>query len=253
MKNREENLKEAYEDAYFKLLMSKIAKEEGAELIKLNEQLEKDPQYEVPESVTKACLEAIRKENAKTKRSATRQATGRWLVRVACVAAIAGAMLVSCYAVFPDFRTAALNLLIQSSDVASKLIMTDKDVEEVPTEVDLGTVLMGYRIPVMPLGFSLNGEKCSDGRAWIEYGNKEGGWIKFSFYENTEYRITYDDEKTQKEPIQIQDHDAMLYRKNDCIKILWNDTDTGMFIVVTSEGLDKESVLRFANGICSTQ
>ena len=40
MKNREENLKEAYEDAYFKLLMSKIAKEEGAEHIKLNEQLE---------------------------------------------------------------------------------------------------------------------------------------------------------------------------------------------------------------------
>lgn len=250
MKDRENILKEELEDAYFKLLMSKIAKAEGAELIKLNEQLEKDPDFEVPESVTKACLDTIRKETGRNQKWKTNTAIKRFLIRTACVAALAGCMLVTCYAAFPDFRAAALNLLIQTSDVASKLIMTDEKPEDVSTEMDSSKVVMGYRIPVMPLGFSVNGELAGEGLAWVRYANKEGAWIKFSVYENAEYGIAYDDEEAKMEPIQIQGKDAMLYKEKDLVKILWNDLDTDTFILVEGFDLDEETVQRFANGIC---
>ncbi len=250
MKDRENILKEELEDAYFKLLMSKIAKAEGAELIKLNEQLEKDPNFEVPESVTKACLDTIRKETGRNQKRKAKTTIKRFLIRAACVAALAGCMLVSCYAAFPDFRAAALNLLIQTSDVASKLIMTDKMPGDVSTEMDTGKVIMGYRVPVMPVGFALDGENSGEGRAWAQYSQANGSWIKFSFYDNAKYGVAYDDEEAKMEPIQIQGIDAKFYRENDLVKVLWSDPDTGTFIVVTSEGLSDEVVQRFANGIC---
>ena len=250
MKDRENILKEELEDAYFKLLMSKIAKAEGAELIKLNEQLEKDPNFEVPESVTKACLDTIRKETGRNQKRKTNTAIKRFLIRTACVAALAGCMLVTCYAAFPDFRAAALNLLIQTSDVASKLMMTDKEPEDVSTEMDSGKVIMGYRISGTPNGFSFDKEENGEERAWARYKDNEGAWLKITFYSNSEYRITYDDEEAQVEPIQIQGKDARLYKEKDLVKILWNDPDTGTFILVEGFGLDEETVQRFANGIC---
>ena len=250
MKDREKILQEELEDAYFKLLMSKIAKAEGAELIKLNQELEKDPTFEVPESVTKACLETIRKESCRSQKRKANTTIKRILIRVACVAALAGTMLVSCYAAFPDFRTVALNLLIQSSDVASKIMMTDKDPGDVSTEMDSGKVIMGYRISFIPLGYTSDEEWAAEGTAWVRYTNANGAWIKASFYDNAEYGVTYDDEEAKKEPIQIQGKDAMLYKKDDLIKILWNDPDTDIFIVVEGHELDSETVKRFANGIC---
>lgn len=250
MKDREKILKEELEDAYFKLLMSKIAKAEGAELIKLNEQLEIDPSFEVPESVTKVCLDTIRKESCKNQKRKASSTIKHFLIRISCVAALAGCMLVSCYAAFPDFRAAALNLLIQTSDVASKLIMTDEKPEDVSTEMDSSKVVMGYRISFVPLGFSLDKEMEEEDVAWVRYTNADNAWLKASFYENAMYGVAYDDEEAKMEPIQIQGEDARFYKENDLVKVLWNDPDTGTFILVEGFGLDEETVQRFANGIC---
>ena len=52
MTHREE-LMEKYEDALFELLMDEVAQVEGEKAIQLNEKLNSDPQYAVPESVQK--------------------------------------------------------------------------------------------------------------------------------------------------------------------------------------------------------
>lgn len=48
--SRYEQLLEDYEDAYFALLMDKVAKQEGERLEQLNQELIEDPNFEVPKT-----------------------------------------------------------------------------------------------------------------------------------------------------------------------------------------------------------
>ena len=52
---RYEQLLEDYEDAYFALLMDKVAKQEGERLEHLNQELIEDPNFEVPETTDQKC------------------------------------------------------------------------------------------------------------------------------------------------------------------------------------------------------
>ena len=55
-----ERLREQYEDALFALLMEGVAESEGEEALRLNEELKKDPNAEVPKDVQKRCEKTIR-------------------------------------------------------------------------------------------------------------------------------------------------------------------------------------------------
>lgn len=54
MRNRDK-LVEQYEDALFALLMDEVARSEGEAALLLNEQLQNDPNAEVPEEIRDRC------------------------------------------------------------------------------------------------------------------------------------------------------------------------------------------------------
>lgn len=57
--SRYEHLLEDFEDAYFALLMDKVAKQEGERLEQLNQELIADPNFELPETTDQKCLRTI--------------------------------------------------------------------------------------------------------------------------------------------------------------------------------------------------
>lgn len=61
-----ERLYERYEDAFFALLMNKVAEAIGSSLMQKNEELLKDPDAAVPETLSKRCLRTIKKAYRKS-------------------------------------------------------------------------------------------------------------------------------------------------------------------------------------------
>lgn len=76
-----ERLREQYEDALFALLMEGVAESEGEEALRLNEELKKDPNAEVPKDVQKRCEKTIRSAFAQKQLRATGRTAARWLTK----------------------------------------------------------------------------------------------------------------------------------------------------------------------------
>ena len=74
-----ERLREQYEDALFALLMEGVAESEGEEALRLNEELKKDPNAEVPKDVQKRCEKTIRSAFAQKQLRATGRTAQKWL------------------------------------------------------------------------------------------------------------------------------------------------------------------------------
>lgn len=74
---------EQYEDAFFVLLMNRVAEANGKELIQKNEELLADPNAAIPESLSKRCLHTIEKSYRNAQIQKTAKKTLRTLNRVA--------------------------------------------------------------------------------------------------------------------------------------------------------------------------
>lgn len=85
MDKMEKQLQENYENALFALLMDEYAKEEGAQLLALQQELEEDPDYQLPEGMEERGLKLIRKTYRKNNRKYAMKIAGKALTRVAVV------------------------------------------------------------------------------------------------------------------------------------------------------------------------
>ena len=74
-----ERLREQYEDALFALLMEGVAESEGEEALRLNEELKKDPNAEVPKDVQKRCEKTIRSAFAQKQLRLLPDGLQKWL------------------------------------------------------------------------------------------------------------------------------------------------------------------------------
>lgn len=251
--NREEKLREELEDAWFELLMEKISKQEGAELIALNGQLKQDPAYEVPEEVTQRCLETIRKSIAQEKRRKSMKTIGKICVKVACVAAIASTLLVTAYASLPSARKIAImNLFVETKGESTRLVMEDINKigdKESETSENAPKVLMGYQIPELPKDFQVIDEWEGINAARIKYSDNEGTTIQFHFGRNISTAVEIDIEDVNQRPAQINGMDGWLYTKEAFVKVVWNDLNTNTMVTVSGEGLDESYVKELASKI----
>ena len=66
--NEDERLYEQYEDAFFALLMNRVAEANGKELMQKNEELLADPNAAIPESLNKRSLQILEKNQRKVQR-----------------------------------------------------------------------------------------------------------------------------------------------------------------------------------------
>ena len=245
---KQEKLIENYEDALFAVLMDKVAEEEGAKLREENQRLKEDPNAAVPKHIDAAARQTIRKAYAGKNRHSALHVAKRVLNTVAILVLICSAVFVTAYAAFPEVRVKTLNLLIQTSDVASKLALVGDSEESGLTDEDAERyIICGYSIP-RPLEFSLV-EKEED---------KHGGWVKFEKDTGEVIRVSivftgaeYIDMENvdRSEEIQINGYSGMLVEKGNRTTITWVEEKQNAHITVSCIDLNSSFALLTAEQI----
>lgn len=116
---RHEELVEAYEDAWFALLMEQVAIIEGEELIRENERLKNDPSAEVRPEFDKRCKRTIKRAFAKQRIRKILSTTHRIFQKTAVIICAIVLLFSAIYIASPQVRSTTLNFLIENSGIQS--------------------------------------------------------------------------------------------------------------------------------------
>ena len=245
---RREKLIDNYENALFAVLMDKVAEEEGAKLREENQRLQNDPATEVPEHVDAVARQTIRKAFAGQNRRSALHVAMRVVNAVAMIVLICSALFVTAYAAFPEVRVKTLNLLIQSSDVASRIMLLNEgEISNRKQSNPDGMVLCGYSLPILD-GFSVLEKNEDKHGGWIKYLNDEDATIRISISKGgTEYVDT--EELTSIEPITIHGFSGTVYEKNNRVTLTWSEPDHGYNITLVCIGLTHDLAIQLAEQI----
>ena len=256
---RHEQLLENYENALFALLMDEVAQQEGEKLREENRRLQADPEAAVPPQTERRCLRTIRSALSRTKRKSALRTARRVFSKVAVVAAACMMLFVAVYAAVPEVRVGTLNLLIEVSDVSTKLKLTGTgSVPEQPSSTadDGGITLMGYHFPVPPEGFVLDEELAfiDDNSATVWFIKSETEYLYYDVSIVGEGTNTYvDTEDAKVTQIEIHGYDGLLIEKVNLVgpevHIIWGDTDRGAFCSIFGTGVDAEVIVSLAEQV----
>ena len=226
--------------------MDKVAEEEGAKLREENQRLQEDPAAEVPEHVDAVARQTIRKAFAGQNRRSALHVAKRVLNTVAMIVLICSAIFATAYAAFPEVRVRTLNLLIQSSDVASRLVLVNDENNSNRTS-DERMVMCGYSIPKLK-NFSIveHGEDKHGG--WVEYQAATGETVRIDIvkigakYIDTEDVDTIDD-------IIINGGSGIMTTKGNRICISWSDSEHNNYITLVCVNLSRSFTTEIAEQI----
>ena len=242
--NRNDRLYNDYEDALFALLMDKVAQEEGARLLEENERLKNDPNAAVPPELNKKSLETIRRTLAG--RQHRHMHTVGWYLGRLAIAILAALLLFAvAYASIPELQLRTLEMLIDNSDVSSRLSFAGGKNEEV-TPAGQRQTLAGYTLPELSRKYVVTDQGETSRSAWIEYQHENGSVIRININELTDGFFDSEDADVS-EQIEVQGYSGMLVEKQNTIRITWFDEESGKRIYLTTTSLDRESALSYAN------
>lgn len=163
-----EELHENLEDAVFSMLMYELAEQEGERLLAEDDM---DNTVVIPKDLDARCRNVIHREFARRKRRSTAKAVTKTVRKatstLAMLVLIVSALAVSAFAAFPSVRVELLEVLIEISDVSSKLSIVDKNnpAEPVPDNIqdeDAPETVLGYSMPLLPEGLHFEDMRLSE-------------------------------------------------------------------------------------------
>ena len=265
-----ERLREQYEDALFALLMEGVAESEGEEALRLNEELKKDPNAEVPKDVQKRCEKTIRSAFAQKQLRATGRTAARWLIKVAVVAVLGGLMFTAAFALSEDVRVATLNALIQVMDDRTEITFEGEVFRETSADVTSeaeNEMNAQYNIAIdwLPSGYEFQQGQSNDTTDEVIFLSPVNGSIRITYtlYDSsTTYNVNTEG-CTQKEVI-IQGHPASLYITNQDVlqkrfvdipniwsymTIYWIDDINNAIVEISATNLTEDEIIQLANGV----
>lgn len=247
MPNRNQ-IRERYEEAMFALLMDSVAEEEGRELLKQAEMLNRDPNAAVPQELDHRCRKIIAKAGKKEKRERARRWTVKMLRRVVMVAILAGMLFAVAYAAIPEVRVGVRNLILTVNEDSTDLSIQPGALDD---KKELDSVLYRYTLPEIPKEY--NREIACDEESWFRmywYETEKGDIFRISLMqgeESTNYGI--DTEDAVVDNIVVNGFDGICAEKNGAVQVAWADTEKMVFISVYSTELDKKTVLELAEAV----
>lgn len=245
--NRNDRLYNDYEDALFALLMDKVAQEEGAQLLEENERLKGDPSAAVPPELDKKSLETIRKTLAGRQRRHT-HTVGWYLGRLAIAILAALLLFAVAYAGIPDLRLKTLQMLIDNSDVSSRLSFAFGENEKVHVD-ETPQTLAGYTLPRISDNYTVVDQGETSRNAWIEYQHESGSVIRIKITKSSDSFL--DDEAIEGyEDIILHGFSGKTYYdKVGAVYVSWYDADREKIITLYAEGIDKEAARTYAEQV----
>ena len=261
MTHREE-LMEKYEDALFELLMDEVAQMEGEKAIQLNEKLNLDPQYAVPESVQKRCEKAIRSSLAKQEHKRVGKRAFKVFQRVSVAAMTAMLLFTTAFAVSEPVRLWSLNALLTINEEFGEIQFTEDRTAQTPPPAD-PDLEYHYNIGLeyVPEGYEVaDGRTSSNGNSSVTYMDQNGNNIRVSVRQFSSSDIYhFDTEDADIQSVQVQGNNAQLITKQieetgntqSCIirNVIWTDSVQQLLIDVYASSLTEKEILQVAEGI----
>lgn len=257
-----EKLVEQYEDALFALLMDEVAVEEGERATRLNEQLNQDPQFALPERLQKKCEKTIQKAFAR--QNIMRVRRGAFLVfqRISVAVMLVVLLLTTVIAVSEPFRRTTLNALLIVEEQCTKIKFYE-DQGSMPVVPPADGVEYHYNIGLewIPDGYQLtDGFVLENGKCDVYY--QGGDWQEFEI-QVTRYSpslsYSYDTEDSIIEQIEIQGLSAQLITKEfnntpgvppyTRRMIIWLDDEQQAIFHLRATHLTEEEIIRMAEGL----
>lgn len=237
---RREELEEAYEDAYFELLMDEVAEMEGAYWEEVRKELENDPAAAMPESVERRCVQTIKRCFARQRRQKNLRIAKRVLNRAAVFVAMASVLFTTVLAVSEDARVVTANLLITINERYSELHM---DTGETAYESEGALVLEDdyfskIHIGWLPDGFSYSGG-TSDAKALFK--DDEEHFIIIGCT-NGNATLQIDTENADSiDNTEMNGYEVLKVYKNGCTHLVLANKEKSLFVsVFVSDGVASE-------------
>lgn len=229
--NEDERLYEQYEDAFFALLMNRVAEASGKELMQKNEELLADPNATVPESLSKRCLHTIEKSYRKAQIQKAAKKTLRTLNRVALWILIPLFMFVGVFAASETVRVKTLNYLIEAFDVGTSYeLSVGKNNIEIPIEDNKARVL-----DAVPTEFILTTGEESESLCIYHFQNSRSEEFEVAIYyisEASVSTVTIDTEDAEVREENLDGQGVSIVHKDNFYQIFWlEDTSNLMFVV----------------------
>ena len=233
---------EDYEDALFRLLMAKAAREEGEELEKALEEMKNDPKCQISESQDRKWRRLIERLSKKQAKRARIRKVKKAAQRVAVAVCLLMCLLVTAYASIPQVRSGVLSLLTETTDIDTRLSFGQDTGEE-------DNSLLGYVITGLPEGF----EKV------YEEKTTQMGVCKYSFEDKTIYfNVNIGNEDTilgvntediRATSVSINGLDGLITDDGERIYVSWGDTAHSTFIELTGTGFSQEEMIALAESV----
>ena len=166
---------EQYEDAFFALLMDRVAQEEGRKAVARNKLLQEDPEAAVPEVLQKRCMQTVRKAFSAQLRRKTSRVFGKGIHVTAILVLLLAAMLTISCAAFPTIRAGVLNMILEVYETHTSFSFEEN-----------GNGAEGLDITAdwIPEGFVLIEEGSNSICSWKMYQDENGATVPVEIDEN---------------------------------------------------------------------
>ncbi len=248
---KRKTLIEAYENAYFAVLMHDLAEHEGRGLIEENDILKNDPKFEIPEDARMHILNTVKRAFRKEKTKAAAKYVKRLINKAAVVFLIASILFTAAYAAVPEVRTATKNLIIQVSEVYTSFIMHPSTDRRDEGDFSGAKAMFGYTLPEIPSGYELYHEDYADGfSASLYYLDEDNNYLHISITSGNGTTFNIDTENADSaEQIKINGFDGILVNKNGEVWATLADTEEAYLISIGASNVDAKELLRMLEDI----
>lgn len=244
------DLYEQYEEAFFAMLMDKIADAEGAELIKQNRMLQADPAAAVPAETTKRCLRLIRHQYHKAQRQRTARHSMRIITRIAVALMCLLVLYAVAFAASETVRVNTLNFLVQELDVGTQYLFPGDEVA-VENEDELIPDILDAISKAVPSSFTLISSEENIFERVFQFQNETGNEIYVQIWNlyDSAASATIDTEDADVQYQTIEGQDVMIVSKfytNQVYQVVWVDEVQKYMVDIIGRDVPIEDLLPIA-------
>lgn len=234
-----EKLVQDYETAFFALMVDEMVDEEGTALLKENERLVADDSFQVPPALHDKCLKMINQHFKAEKRQTAAHILKIVFNRVAVAALVAIMLFASAFAVYEPLRTVTLKFMIEVFNDHSDFSMETTDGGVAP-EYSVKSITVGW----VPEGFV---QTASFDDPFL-YQYELAGEARITVQCNSAaVPISVDTEGREMHSTEIQGLSVLYYTKGNEVNLVFPIEEKNAMLVVTSEGVSVDELLRVAN------
>lgn len=234
---KREILLEQLEETVFALMMEDVAKEEGRKALEENGHLKADESAAVPETVYRKGLATIKRHFSQQNRQVIMRTTSKVISRVAVIVLVMLLLFTTAFATIPEFRSKALNLVMEVFDDRTRIELRDSIPEERTGENEN---LVGW----IPDGFELVESGKTGSATWERYSNSEGAFVEANVYNGTKRACEVDTENAVIEEVTVNGYQAIIVLKGNSVQIVCPIAEEKRVYYVRSGQVNKDILLR---------